>query len=36
MQMLDQRLLTNPDAVLLEELKNLELMKKRFGEQSLH
>jgi hypothetical protein len=34
--MLDQRLLTNPEAALLEELRNLELMKKRFGESSLH
>jgi len=30
--MLDQRLLTNPDASYTDELKNLELMKVRFGE----
>ena len=34
--MLDQRLLTKPDANYLEEFKNLELMKIRFGEKSLH
>jgi hypothetical protein len=30
--MLDQRLLTKPDASFSDELRNLELMKVRFGE----
>lgn len=34
--MLDQRLLTKLDVSYNEELKNLELMKCRFGETSLH
>ena len=35
-QMLDQKLLTKMDVSYNEELKNLELMKCRFGEASLH
>ena len=34
--MLDQRLLTKPNGSYQEEYKNLELMKIRFKEQSLH
>ena len=35
-QMLDQRILTKPAASYTDELRNLELMKCRFGEDSLH
>ena len=35
-QMLDQRMLTKPQASYTDELRNLELMKCRFGEDSLH
>lgn len=35
-QMLDQRILTKPNASYTDELRNLELMKCRFGEDSLH
>lgn len=34
--MLDLRLLTKQDASYADELRNLELMKCRFGESSLH
>ena len=35
-EMLDQRILTKPNASYTDELRNLELMKCRFGEDSLH
>ena len=35
-RMLDQRILTKPQASYTDELRNLELMKCRFGEESLH
>ena len=34
--MLDQRMLCRPNASYTEELRNLELMKCRFGDESLH
>ena len=34
--MLDERLLQNPQVSYETELRNLELMKLRFGEQNLH
>ena len=34
--MLDQRILTKPNASYTDELRNLELMKCRFGDESLH
>lgn len=34
--MLDERLLQNPQVEYATELRNLELMKLRFGEQNLH
>ena len=34
-EMLDQRILTRPNASYTDELRNLELMKCRFGEDSL-